>query len=271
VTGYGLYRPGRGTLHRLHPRSKASLVLAVLLLAFAPWQRLPWGLAWALLWPLTLLGLLAGLAWLGGRGLLSVWARRLLLVLGPLFLSLLLVQGFFFPGAREVLVAFGPLELKLEGLRFAAVVGGRLLVVVGAILLVTLSTHPADLVLALAEAGWPRELGYVILAALLLLPRLSAQAGDILEAQQARGLRLRAGLLGRARALVPLLGPLVLGALQEAQARAAVLDARAFRASGPKTRLRVLSDPPAERLGRRVLLVLSLLVFFASHGLMWGR
>lgn len=265
--GYGLYLSERGPLHRLHPRSKGSLLLASLLLAFAPWPQLPWGP----LWPLLLTGLLGGLAWLGGRRLAAAWTRRLFLVLGPLLLSLLVVQGFFFPGAQEVLVALGPLELKLEGLRFAAVVGGRLLVVVGAALLFILSTHPADLSAALDEAGLPPELGYVLLSVLLLLPRLEAQGREILAAQEARGLlAFRVGWLGRLRALPPLLGPLVLTALEEAQTRAAVLEARAFRALGPRTSLRLLRDSPLERRVRRLLLGACALVFVLGHGLAWG-
>lgn len=245
----GLYVPGKGLLHRWHPLTTVSLALSSVMVAFVPWYRIPYGLAV----PVLLTVPLALLAWIDGAGLGAAWIRRLFWLFTPIFLSLMLVQGFFFPGAQEVLWRIGPFALKREGLVFAATIGGRLLLMIGSFLLVLLATHPADLAMALVQIGLPLEVAYLVLAALQLLPRMQARGQTIMAAQQARGLEIEGTLLTRARGILPLLGPLVLGALGEVEERAMALEARAFRAPTPKTSLRPLHDTAGQRVMRWML------------------
>lgn len=256
----GLYLPGSGILHRWHPLTKLALMAAAFILGFA--TLLP--VAGVPLLP-PLLGVGVGLLVLvDGRESFRVWARRVLLVLLPLLLSLFLVQGFFFPGAERVVWRLGPFALKAEGLRFAATAAGRLFLLTGASMLVLLTTTPADLSLALTNAGLPREFAYLVLAAIQLLPRMQAKSEAIVNAQRARGLRTEGSLLARARALLPLAGPLIGGALLETDERALALEARAFRAPGPKTSLRTLTDSPAQRAARWLMVVGAVVVLVGS-------
>src|SRR5438552_675419 len=78
--------------------------------------------------------------------------RTTFTIILPLAVSLSLVQGFFYPGAHDVLWQIGPLALKREGLEFAFTTGTRLLLIAGAGLIVVYATHPADLALALVQA-----------------------------------------------------------------------------------------------------------------------
>jgi energy-coupling factor transport system permease protein len=87
----------------------------------------------------------------------------------------------------------------------------------------------------------------VILSAVQMVPRLQASAAGILEAQQARGLATGGSLASRVRALVPLIGPVVLGSLIDVRERTFALEARGFGAGGPRTAYRVVADPPADR------------------------
>lgn len=257
----GLYLPGEGMLHRLHPLTKFALGLAAFLLAFAdllPWQGIP-------IAPWLGIAALILIAALDGRATLLALLRRAFLILLPLLLSLFLVQGFFFPGADDVLLRVGPFSLKSEGLIFGGIILGRLALILTATLLIVMTTHPADLTSALTGMGVPREVAYVILAALQLLPRMQARAESITNAQRARGLQTEGGLFVRARALLPLVGPLIASALQETEERALALEARAFRAPGPKTSWRLLHDSTAQRLGRWLVVIAALLLF------LWGR
>jgi energy-coupling factor transport system permease protein len=122
------------------------------------------------------------------------------------------------------------------------------------LLLVLQSTHPADLVFALTERGLPRSIGYVLLVALQLVPDMSARATAILEAQRSRGLETQRGIM-KVRAIVPLVGPLIVGALVDVEERAMALESRAYMAPGPKTNLRQLVDTPAQRVARLLMLV----------------
>jgi energy-coupling factor transport system permease protein len=255
----GLYLPGDSPLHRWHPLTKASLAASAVPLAFLPW---PYGLL-ALL-PYAVLALAAG------RRFAWTWLRRLVLVVGPVALSLVLVQGFFFPGAQEVLWQLGPLSLKRDGLAFAALIIGRLAVMVGAVLVMLLATRASELEQALSDAGLPRELGYIVLAAMNLIAHVQQRAATIVMAQQARALALEGSLWRRGKALLPLLGPLLLGVVHEAEARALALEARGFRTPGPKTRLRTLPDSPRQRLTRWLLPAASLALFLVAHLLARG-
>lgn len=271
-----LYMPGDGLLHRWHPLTKLAMVLAVALVAFsdvgivlAEWVGAQdvgaryIGARYGV--PVLLVALLLVLAALDDVALLRRLLRLTLILLAPLVLSLVLVQGFFFPGAQMVLWEIGPFALKLEGLLFGATILSRFVPLMVATLLFILTTHPADMTHALTGIGVPREIAYVILSALQLLPRMQARAQNIQAAQQARGLRTEGNLLVRARALLPMIGPLITSALQETEERALALEARAFRAPGPKTSWRVLHDSAAQRGARWALLLGALALF------VWAR
>jgi energy-coupling factor transport system permease protein len=257
----GLYLPGEGVIHRWHPRTKLALALASFPVAFADvwlWHGVPLG-------PWVGVAFLLVLALMNGPATFRTLLRRAALLLGPILISIVLINGFFFPGAENVLLQIGPFDLRSEGLLFGAIVFSRLSLIAFATLLLVIATHPADLTQGLTQVGIPREVAYIILTALQLIPRMQARAESISSAQRARGLRTEGGLSVRARALLPLVGPLITSALQDTEERALALEARAFRAPGPKSFWRQLFDTPAQRVARWLLLLGSLALFI------WAR
>jgi energy-coupling factor transport system permease protein len=234
--------PGSSLLHRLHPLTKISAAA----LAITATYLLPWLLA-----PLVLFGMLLGLAYLSSMA--RPFLRSALRVLLPITISLFLIQGLLFPPPGATPLPLGPITLRREGLEFAFLTSTRLLTFTGTFLLLLQTTHPADLVFALTERGLPRSIGYILLVALQIVPDMSARATAILEAQRSRGLETQGGAR-RVRALVPLVGPLVVGALVDVEERAMALESRAYTAPGPKTSLRQLIDSNGQRLARLVLL-----------------
>lgn len=236
--------------HALHPLTKLAVALALVVAAFSVrWFFISIALFVFVVLPIAVWG--------------KIWRellRTTFTVILPLAISLALVQGFFFPGAQNVLWQIGPFALKREGLEFAFVTGTRLMVIAGAGLLVVYSTHPADLTLALVQAGAPYALAYIVVTAIQLLPEMQASANGILNAQQARGLETTGSLRVRLAAFIPLIAPLVYGALENVQERALALDARAFRAPRPKTSWRELRDTRAQSVVRIVLVVFSILL-----------
>ncbi len=230
-------------LHRLHPLTKLTLALVLVVAAFTlRWTFAPLAIFILIVLPLA--------AW--GKILPEV-LRTTLIVILPLAVSLALVQGLFFPGAQTVLWQIGPFSLKQEGLEFAFVTATRLMVIAGAGLVLVYSTHPADLALALVQAGAPYSLAYIVVTAIQLLPEMQARVQRILNAQQARGLETEGSLRVRLAALVPLTAPLIYGALESVQERALALDARAFRAPRRKTSWRELHDSGGQRALRYAL------------------
>lgn len=237
------YSPGASLLHRLHPLTKlagAALILAATyLLPGAPV-------------PLALFALVLLLA--ASSGVAGSIARTVARVVLPVTLSLFLIQGILFPPAGATPLPLGPITLTREGLLFAYLISMRLTVMSALVLLLLRVTHPADLVFALTERGLPRSIGYILLVSLQIVPDMSARATAILEAQRSRGLETQRGLL-KVRGIVPLVGPLVVGALADVEERAMALESRAYTAPGPKTSLRQLHDTPAQRAARALLLL----------------
>lgn len=240
-----LYVPGDSGLHQLHPLTKLTLAGFALVAALA--APGVWGTYLLLLVYLLPLAIWGGIT---GRLANSVW--RIVL---PFAISVFVIQGLFWSGGTPIL-HLGPLSVKAEGVRFALTSTGRILSVVTAFLLLTLSTRPDALMIALSERGLPSSITYIVLATIQIVPRFQARAQTIMEAQQSRGLRLQGSLLERGRALVPLVVPLVLGSIVEVEQRAIALEARAFSRQGPKTSYLALRDTQRQAALRVSLLVL---------------
>jgi energy-coupling factor transport system permease protein len=230
----GYYRPGDGWLHRRNPVTKLLGLAWVILAAFL----LP-----PLALPVLALACLA-LAAADGLGGSVVRALRIPAVL---IVSILIINVFFFPGAVHVIARLGPIALSWDGIAFGLVAAGRVLVAFLASIAFLQATLPDDLLEALVARGVSHRFAWVILSAVQMVPRLQESATAILEAQQARGLQLGGSLGRRVRALVPLIGPVLLGSLIDVRERTFALEARGFGTGGQRTAYRVVPDPPVDR------------------------
>lgn len=246
---FSLYIPSESGMHRLHPLTKLVLVFFCLILGLSlPGMWLTY-IAFALiLVPLA--------AW---AGILPQFLRAVVKTALPIVISIFLVQGLFWPNGTPVLT-LGPLSLKQEGIEFAIRSTGRFIMLVGSFLLLTFTTRPDGLMLALTQHGVPNGIAYVILSTMQFVPRFQTKANTILDAQRSRGLETEGNLLVRFRALLPLIQPLLLGSIVDIEERAIALEVRAFGRAGPKTSLLVLHDTNLQRAVRWLLLLASLAV-----------
>ncbi len=252
----GFFLASSSGLHALHPLTKLVYAACIALVALlARWPPLPMALFVLMILPLAVWGNIAG-----------ELVRGTLIVTLPLALSVLLVQGFFLPGASQVLFSLGPLSFKQEGLVFAYGTASRLVLLAGTVLLLLYSTPPSDLMLALTERGMPHPIAYMVITAIHLLPQLQARALAILDAQRARGLETHGFLLARMRALVPLLAPLVFSALGDVEERAMALEARAFMSPGAKTSFKELADSRAQQVARWAMVLGALFISVLEMG-----
>jgi energy-coupling factor transport system permease protein len=230
VSALAGYQHGESVVHRLHPVTKVTLLVCCVLGAYlAP----PVALV-ALLGLLVCSSAVAGVATSVGRAALPI--------LVPLALGLLAIHGFFRAGSGVVLASVGPLTLWRDGVAYAVSFLGVLTAFVLAGLVFVSTTHPKKLMTGLTDAGVPRKLGYVFVASLQLVPDLRRRAERIVDAQRSRGLDTRGSVPSRVRALVSLLGPLLIGALVSTQTRSLALEARGFSLDGPRTSLYALSS-----------------------------
>lgn len=235
ATGY--FQPGGSWLHRRHPLTKLLGLAFVLAAAFLlPSIVLP-----------VLFAIVVLIAVSAGIGPPLLRAMRIPVVL---LLSIVVINALFFPGAVDRLLAIGPLAVTREGLTFGLVSAGRLLVAFIASVTFLFTTLADDLLEALVARGASHRIAFVVLAAVQMVPRLQARTGAILDAQQARGLAISGSIGQRARALVPLIGPVILGSLIDVRERTFALEARGFGARRGRTAYRVVADPPIDRLVR---------------------
>lgn len=193
---------------------------------------------------------------------LAAWAgtfRRLLpaaaAILVPLCLSLLVLHGLFFPEGITVLAEWGPVRATSEGLSFALQRAAQLSAAVLALLVFSFSVSVPDLVAALSAKGVHGRFAFVLASTLTLLPAITSRLERIRQAQEARGLVIRRGILARAAAFRLQAVPLVSVLVEDAATRAAALDARGFGSTGPRTSYREVPDRPWERMLRMVLLL----------------
>lgn len=175
------------------------------------------------------------------------------LVTLPLAIAVGLVSIFTRPGAT-VLFELGPFDATLEGADFAARVVMRLFVMASALTLFGLTTPARAFVVDLERRGIPPRLAFAVGAVVGAVPALVERAGDVRDAQRARGLDTEGSVRRRLGGVVPLAGPVVIGSLHEVEERSLALEARAFGRPGPRHLLWAPPDTARERLARWLLL-----------------
>jgi energy-coupling factor transport system permease protein len=239
----GFFRPGDGWLHRLNPFPKLLLLVwGVLAPFFLPVFAIPL---------LIVVYLLAGLT----AGLGRPYLRNALVAPMVVVLPIVLINGFFYPGRNEVIFAIGPLALTVQGLAFGLPIAGRVLAAFGVTVAVVMSTRPDDLMETLVQRGTDPRLAFVILSAIQAIPRMLEKAGRILEAQQARGLPATGSPAARVRAVVPLLGPMIIGSLIDVRERSLALEARGFSSGEARTAYRLVATNATDIIVTRLALL----------------
>ncbi len=245
-------RPPSGAYRRLNPTTKLVIAVVEALIAFVlrGWT----GLA-------VVLVIVAGTALVAGIGRAML---PFVLATIPLVASIFLVNTFLYPGATDVIVRIGPLTPSWSGLEFATQAALRVVAFALSVAVFGLTTRPDDLVSDLERRGMGRRVGFVISATLRTVPRILSRAGEITEAQRARGLDTEGSMWRRVRGVLPLAGPLIFGALTDVEEQAMALEARGFSSPARRTVLRVFPDSGVQRTMRWFLLALLVAVIVLS-------
>jgi energy-coupling factor transport system permease protein len=252
TTGY--FVAGASWLHRRNPLTKLLALGLVLLAAF-------------LLPPIVLPLLVAIIVLVAWSAALLGPMVRAMRIPAVLLLSILVVNSLFFPGANDILLAFGPLSISREGLTFGLASAGRVLVAFLASIAFLFTTLADDMLEALISRGASHRIAFVVLSAVQMVPRMQGRAGAILEAQQARGLSMKGSFVRRLRKLVPLVAPVLLGSLVDVRERTFALEARGFGARPGRTAYRVVADPPIDRWLRLLILAGAVVVVLVALGI----
>lgn len=233
----GQYYPVESPVHRLDPRMKILLTvgfIAAVFLVKSPLGYLP---------VLAYIVLAAGLS--------TLPARMMIRSLRPLRFLLILtfVLNLFFGSGERVLFRWAFLSVTEDGLMNAMHFSLRLVFLVTGSSILTLTTSPVTLTDGIESLSSPlkvfrfpsHEMAMMMTIALRFIPTLTEEADKIMKAQTARGADFASGSLkNRARAMIPLLVPLFVSAFRRAGELAMAMEARCYRGSEGRTRLRVL-------------------------------
>jgi len=146
----------------------------------------------------------------------------------PITIMLIFIQGFYGADNVTIIHDFGPVQLGLEGVLHALNIISTLLVFLGSFYIMNNTTYTGKLIASLTASGVNPKIGYLVLASLNVVPQMQRKLSVIQEAQTARGVEKEGNLLHRFKVFIPLLGPVVLSSLTDAQERGMTLETRGF-------------------------------------------
>lgn len=234
----GQHFPGNSLVHRLDPRMKIILTMGYIVLLFLAAN--PGGLVFAT----VLLGILYRVAKIP----LKLIVKSLKPIL-PIILFTVVLNLFFITGQGSPLFEMGFIKVYIEGVRYAVLMGVRIVLLIAGTSLLTYTTSPISLTDAierllspLAKLHCPvHELAMVMTIALRFIPTLIEETDKIMNAQKARGAQLDSGTLQqRMKAMVPILIPLFVSAFRRADELAMAMECRCYRGGEGRTRLKQL-------------------------------
>ena len=233
----GQYYPGDSAVHRLDPRVKIILLIALIVGIFLAENLL------AYVPVILFLGMACAVS--------RVPVKMMLKGLKPLRFILILtfLLNLFFLQGETPLLNLGFAVITKEAFITAVHYSLRLVLLVLASSLLTLTTPPITLTDGLERLLSPlrvihfpaHEMAMMMSIALRFIPTLLEEADKIMKAQPARGADFESGnLIARAKAMVPLLVPLFVSSFRRAGDLAMAMEARCYHGGEGRTRLRVL-------------------------------
>ncbi len=220
-------------MHKLDPRVKIIATLLYIVALFVVHDFIGFAIAFIALEAVVII---SKVPW---RFILKGLKPVFIIILFTLLVNLFMVKG-------EVIASFWFLTITKEGVRMAAFMGVRLVLLIIGSSLLTLTTKPIGLtdgieaLLSLFKRiGVPaHELAMMMTIALRFIPTLLEETDKIIKAQQARGADFESGnIMRRAKALVPILVPLFISAFRIAQDLAMAMETRCYGCGIKRTRM----------------------------------
>ena len=260
----GQFFPGNSLIHRLDPRTKLLLLIGYIVGLFWCESYFSYGLA------LVFLISVIALSRIRLKALFKGMKTLLVIIIFTAVLNLFYTKG-------TVLVEFWIFKITKEGIRNAVFLVLRIVMLVSSTFLLTYTTSPIaltdgieSLLKPLKKIGFPaHELAMMMSIALRFIPTLIEETDKIISAQKARGADFETGgLLRRAKALIPILVPLFVGAFRRADELATAMECRCYHGGEGRTKLKQLRYRAADGISALVfVVVLAGIIVLAEFGL----
>lgn len=249
----GQYFPGNSFIHRLDPRTKLISLVIYIVCLFLAIDYISYGLM------LLFLAVVIAVSTIPVKAILR-GMKPLIFIL--VFTGLL---NLFLTGGETKLVSFWGLTITLEGIKHAAFMIIRILMLISGTFLLTYTTSPIALTDGLESLLKPlkvirlpvHELSMMMCIALRFIPTLIEETDKVMSAQKARGADFENGsLLSRAKALIPILVPLFIGAFRRADELATAMECRCYQGGEGRTKMKILRYKRADLLSFAGILLL---------------
>lgn len=241
---FAVYEPGRSWLHRLDPRVKLLGVGLTSLGAILSSSLPP------LLAMLAAAHLLLVTAGVPGRRIGQLWRA-----IAPFLVVIVILWPIFDQTGSHALIDVGWGRLTTEALGRGLVAATRLAAISFVVATWLTTTSERQLIQSFVRLGLSYRWGVALAIGLRSIPALAGLYSAVVEAQQARGLRLDGPLRRRLRAQVPILVATMVSVIRLSEQTARALDARGFGGPARPTTLHGLRMRPFDWLLTSLLLV----------------
>ena len=238
---FGQYYPTQSCVHRMDPRAKIVLVIAYIVAIFLADNF--FGLAAVTLF------LIIAVAF--SRVPVGSVLRSVKMILFIIIFTAVL-NLFFYSSSSDlhILAQWWVITISWESIINMIFLAMRLFLLVLGTSVLTLTTTPVALTdgieSLLTPLKWIRfpvhELALIMSIALRFIPTLIDETNRIISAQKARGANFETGgLIKRAKAMIPVLVPLLVSAFRRAEDLGDAMDARCYSGSKGRTKYKKLT------------------------------
>ncbi len=257
----GQYYRTESVIHSLDPRVKIVATFSFIISLFLTKNLIGY--------------LIAGLFLVGCIKLSKVPPKFIFRGMKAIFFLLILTMIFnLFLTPGIPLVRIWKFQITKEGIKFALLMGIRLVFLITGSSIMTLTTTPNNLTDGLEKLLNPlkklrvpvHEISMMMSIALRFIPILMEETDKIMKAQMARCADFESGsLIKRAKSLVPLLVPLFISAFRRASDLAMAMEARCYRGGEGRTKMKPLIYKKLDRIAYLVILLYLVLVIVVGR------
>ena len=234
----GQFFPGDTVVHRLDPRTKLILVIVYIVALFAAKTYAAYALVMIVLIVCVSLS--------------QIRFTTIMKGVKPILIVILItgILNLFFTQGEHVIFRLWKLTMTWEGVRTAALMILRLIMLINGTFLLTYTTSPIALTDGLELLLSPlkklrlpvHELAMMMSIALRFIPTLIEETDKIMSAQKARGADFdTGGIVQRAKAMLPLLVPLFVSAFRRADELSVAMESRCYHGGEGRTRMKKLT------------------------------
>lgn len=230
----GQYFPGESAIHRIDPRVKIILVIALIVALFLCSGIVSYAIA------IGFIVMIIAISGISPKFVLRGLKPILFIITFTAVLNI-----FYTPG--EYIWQWKFLHISKEGISLAIFMVLRLMLLIIATSMLTYTTSPIQLTDGMEHLLSPfkklhlpvHELAMMMSIALRFIPTLIEETEKIIASQKARGADFESGnILQRAKAMVPILVPLFISAFRHAGELATAMECRLYRGDVGRTRMK---------------------------------